>query len=197
MQNISTITDLVNISLAKLGVPPISSIDSDTQPATVMNRLFPLVVNTVQSEFPWEELIVDDWEPSTTGTTDDETGYYQFVMPPQLLRIVNLEYNYRYFVRGKKLYVEVNSPKVRYVKYSETVSDWGPQLGRAVIAKLAVEGCMPLTQNAQLQRTLTEEYERFIRAETRRVASRSRRGGPKNTFKLYPWMATRRSMTHA
>lgn len=141
--------EICSVALVKIGASDIAAFDDETVEADVASRLYDVTLNGLIVTHPWHftlaeaELEAVD-EPAQAGFA------HAFAMPDDLLRIISAGAGSRargveYRVAGRRLYA--NAPRIllSYQRRPATV-DFPPFFVQALIARLAAELCIPLTE---------------------------------------------------
>lgn len=160
----TSVVDVVNKGLDKLGYGAITSLSDGTKAANLADRAWPLVRDEVLRMHPWNFAI------KRTTTAPDSTApswgfLYQHSMPSDLIRIIELldlsaaEYQ----IEGRKILCDVDTLYLRYVSRIEDPNKFDPMFIDTVACKLAYEMCEELTQSNTKKDLLYREFDESIR----------------------------------
>jgi len=167
---VDSLEEVANLALGKIGEQAaISDIDTDTgSAAETVRRFIYQVIREVQSEFRWGELTASV-ELASPMAENDST--YQYTLPSDYLRPASNR-EQEYLIENGYLFTgtAVDFP-FRYIRYSENPAEWSGLLVKCVYFRLALEICMPITENAQKYAALLEEYEKVVFPRARQVGS--------------------------
>jgi len=170
MDKASTLTEVSNLALTLLGEPAISSIDSTTEPAPTLRRVFPGVLRTHEAAYRWPELITE-WAPTEPEEELSSDDWYMYALPADCLRILEEIDGYTYRIEGEYLITPSNAPTFRYLAYSEAVGDWGPQLLDVIAYALAIQVAPKLEQGVKTAEALRAVFDARILPQARRVSA--------------------------
>lgn len=167
---VTTTTALANLALARIGQPPLASIDEDTTVAAQVRALLDPVIRRVQADYPWPELTTRVSPDVALDGVADADGAYRYSLPSDCLRVLRLTGGWPWLLEGLYLCTRVLDPEVVYVRYEPDPSLWQAPLSSAVAASLAVAIVTPISQSDSLRDRLLAEYQDII-ATSRRLAS--------------------------
>jgi hypothetical protein len=167
---VDTLEQVGDLALGKVGEKKrLTNIETDTGNHAEVIRLFiHQVIREVQSEFRWSELTKSVELESPIAENDDT---YQYTLPSDFLRPASNR-DQDYVIENGYLFTSVaeNFP-FRYIRYSENPAEWSGLMVKCVFFRLALEICMPLTENAQKYNSLLEEYEKVVFPRAKMVGS--------------------------
>lgn len=166
----STLEGVANLSLGKLGqAKRITDLTADTHPYAKEIRLFIYqVIREVQTEFRWGELTRS---VTLEDPAEEIDGIYRYVLPEDYLRPAsNREQSYR--LEDGFLWTPVESNfQLKYIRYSVNPEEWSPLLLKCIYFRLAMEICMPITEDDKRYDKLNSEYETTVFPRAQRIAS--------------------------
>jgi len=90
-----------------------------------------------------------------TNLTDYD---YQYVLPEDCLRILDVEDSTQFKREGYFLYCDTEYPTVRYVKMSTDPDEWDNFIQTAISLRLAMMICEGVTGSASMAQVLQQEY---------------------------------------
>jgi hypothetical protein len=155
--------DLVNAALVKLGALPIRGLDDADASAAVAAALYPVVVEAALTAHPWSftlkraELGVLDGAPLADFAV-------RFALPADFLRAIYVEdrgAGPRYALVAGELHSDARAAVLTY-QFRPGEEVFPPFFRAAVIAKLAAELCMPITENTARAEALDRLAEREL-----------------------------------
>lgn len=171
-----SVIELCNNALQDLGEEPVSSLAEATKAARLCNQRWPSVRDAVLRAHPWNcamrltELAPGSEQPLWKWD-------YQYVLPPDFLRVVALtgpagEFIHQWEVIGGSVLCNEAAPvQLAYVRRETDPVRYDPLLGEALSARLAAVLAYPLTGSTSLSKTLWESYSDKLR-EARGVDAR-------------------------
>jgi hypothetical protein len=193
----STIEELANDTMDLLGEDQtFSDLSADTTDnGLILKRMIYRIMREVQAEFPWPELRELSVIATPDATFDNNGGEYdysyRFSLPTDYLRPFNAEL-YNYDIIGPFVYTNVSEDlKFHYIKYSETISEWSPQLYQVIMYQLAITSCLQITQSKSLRDELTAHYEKKILPKAKGIKSQSQRH-PNQRRRVTGWYSNAR-----
>jgi hypothetical protein len=154
-------------ALVRLGAAPITSFAEPTLEAKVAARLYPLTRDALLASHPWsftlrEVELLPLAEPSPPGS-----GGKLFALPADCLRVVSAGPRGRgrgleYRIQGQRLVAGVDQLVLTY-QAAPAETDLPAWFAQALVARLAAELCLPITENAQRAEALAKIAERETR----------------------------------
>lgn len=161
---------LTNTALLKLGAYKITSFVDGSTEADVAGALYAPVRDAMLSSYPWSFATVQ--VVLNTPTTAPVADYaYAFTLPTGCARVLSVGTGgdgsgVSYRITGTTIETDANSIALTYIhKPAETT--YPPYFDLALIARLAAEMCIPLTENTSRGETLYKLAEaEFIRAKS-------------------------------
>jgi hypothetical protein len=150
-------------ALIKIGANSISSFEDGTAEAEVSFNLYPIVKNGLLSAYPWSfATCTKDLARCSEEPIADYKYSYQ--LPSDFLRVIsagmgNSSRGIEYKIVGNKLYTNHSSVVLKYI-YSPREEDLPPYFIESLIAKLASEFCIPITEStsrAEMLKKLSDE----------------------------------------
>jgi len=167
---VDSLEEVANLALGKIGEQAsITDIDTDTgSVAETVRRFIYQVIREVQSEFRWGELTKSVLLAIPMAENDDT---YQYTMPSDYLRPASNR-DQEYVIENGYLFTgEATDFPFKYIRYSEDPAEWSGLMVKCVYFRLALEICMPITENAQKYAALLEEYEKVVFPRACKVGS--------------------------
>ena len=167
----SSIVDICNRALDKLGEAPITSLADDTKPARACNRAFEPLRDAVLRDHPWNFAMAR--AALAASTTAPAWGYAaQYTLPVDCLRVVTVDTTWPWTVEGGAILTDAGAPLyIRYVRRQTDASQFDPLFAEALAARLAVELCEGLTQSNTKREAATRSH-REIMARARAIDGR-------------------------
>lgn len=142
---------LCSRALLKIGASPISGFEEGTPESIVASTLYPSLRDAMLSAHPWSFATRQAELPRLAEAPKaDFTNAYQ--LPPDFLRALSAGDGGRgrgsdYQIRGRMLHTDRPSIVLTYI-YRPTEVDFPAFFDHALIARMAAEFCLPLTENA-------------------------------------------------
>ncbi len=145
-----TDVSLCSAALAKLGARPITSFDEPTAEAETAARLYPIVRDATLMAHPWSFTLAQAFlERDTAAPVGDFA--FAFRLPADLLRTISAGQGgsgrglvYRVF--GDRLHTDADRVLLTYQR-RPAASEFPAHFVPALVARLAAEFCLPLTEN--------------------------------------------------
>lgn len=157
---------LCSQALVKIGANAITSLEEETAEARVAKQLYPLVRDGLLACYPWRfALMQKRLNRLLEKPVADYTYAYQ--LPNDLLRIISAGTGERgkgvdYRVMRHQLHTNV--PEVVLTYISRPYESMFPKFfEQALVAALAVEFCLPLTESTARQEALKKQAEESFR----------------------------------
>lgn len=156
--------DICSAALVKLGARPLAGFDDGSAEAAVADRLYPVARDALLGSHPWgfslaQAALAPDPEPPA-GDFDAA-----FLLPGDMLRGLSAGDDGRgrgldYRILGDRLHANATSVLLTYQRRAPEES-FPAHFTAALIARLAAEFCLPLTESA----SRTEVLAKLARAE--------------------------------
>ena len=160
--------DICSRALLKVGARTISSFDEGNLEAEIAGNLYPIVRDALLSAHPWNFAIVFEDLPRLAETPKADFDA-AFALPGDCLRVLSAgprgtTRGLTYRVIGRALYTDAEAVTISYV--GRPPEDTFPAFfDMALIAQLAAEFCIPLTENT----SRWEGLRQFADVELRRA----------------------------
>ena len=165
--------EIVNMALAKLGQPAITSLDENNTAARTMSTIYDIERKALLRQYRWGFAIA---RAQLAALTDDPAfGYdYQYQLPTdclQLIRVYNqqddpnyADYNTnpqrQYVIEGRKILINEEAPiYIIYVSDFEETGDFDPAFVKMFATALALEACERITQSNTKKQTLMADLQ--------------------------------------
>lgn len=162
-----TYIDLCSLALIKLGASGISSFDDGTVEAQVASAIYPIVKDSLLSVHPWNFATAQKVIPklSQRPVADYQNA---FQLPPDCLRVLSAGSSGRgrgltYKIHGRQVLTDFDDVTITYI-YRAPEAVYPPFFNLALIARLAAEFCIPLTDSTSrwegMQKVAEDELRR-------------------------------------
>ncbi|MBK8174231.1 MAG: hypothetical protein IPK66_02760 [Rhodospirillales bacterium] len=159
---------LCSRALLKIGAQTITSFDEGTMEAEVAASLYPPVRDAVLSAHPWNFAIV---QTVLAKLSDVPIADYAnaFQLPSECIRVLSAGtggrgQGIRYRVSRRQLHADEDDVVLTYI-YRPDEADFPPFFDIALIAQLAAEFCIPLTDST----SRWDNLQKLAEAELRRA----------------------------
>ena len=162
----NTSIDLCSLALLKIGASSIASFDEGTAEAEVAASLYPVVRDAMLSLHPWNFAISRQHLSRLLDKPISDFSH-AFQLPPQCLRVMsagtgNRSRGITYRIGGRRLYSNAEDVILTFVARPHE-SDFPPFFDMTLIARLAAEFCIPLTDSTSRWEGLQQLAERELR----------------------------------
>jgi hypothetical protein len=165
--------DLCSLALLKIGADSIASFEEGTAEAEVAANLYPIVRDALISAHPWNFALAQRTlaKLSIEPVADFDNA---FQLPPDCLRVLSAGIEGRgrgldYRISEHYLHANVEAVVLTYL-YRPNETDFPPFFNMALIARLAAEFCIPLTDSTSrwegLRKYSEEEFRRARRIDS-------------------------------
>ena len=159
-------------ALVMIGAAPISSFEEDTAEAEIARLLYPTIRDGMLAGYPWRFAARGVWLArlaSEDGERDPRDGSNLFALPRDFIRLLSLENDggkiKQFELRDQAVLCDGQSAWLSYVgRLAE--GSFPPWFDLALIARLAAEFCLPLTESSARAEYLFKRSEDQFR-ETR------------------------------
>jgi hypothetical protein len=159
---------ITSAALIKIGAAPIQSFTDDTAEAEIANNLYTIVRDGILSSHPWS--FATKQVALARLETDPIADYdASFQLPSDFLRALSAGVGSRgqgidYRITADKLHANADEINLTYI-YIPNESEFPPFFEQALIAKLAADFCIPLTENSSRSELLAK----FAEAEFKKA----------------------------
>lgn len=157
----SSSIEIINKALLLLGANVITSLDEGSNESTIVGALYPAVRKSCLSIHPWNFAITEVELPAVTGGSSFK-HQYQYNWPSDCLRLLRVYDDPDYKVKGRSVYTNSDSCKIRYIFDNVDTTTWTPTFDNLVAHKLAAELAYPITKSTSLMEAMTNLYGRFV-----------------------------------
>lgn len=163
-----TAVELCARALLKLGAAPIASFADDKAEAMLAQGLYASVRNGLLVQYPWRFAVAQmALAPLQTAPLSEFT--YAFQLPADFLRALNVSNGGIYRIVRHTLHSHSPEVLLSYI-YQPDESYFPAHFQTALVARLAAEFCLPLTENTSradvLMRHAEQEFAKAKRVDT-------------------------------
>lgn len=156
--------ELCSSALIKLGAEAISSFDDGSAEARVASRLYPLARDALLSTHPWS-FATRQAELARLTPASTTAFAYAYQLPNDFLKSLSAGSDRRgrglvFQILNRQLHTDAASAVLSYV-FRPSEGDFPAYFNAALVARLAAEFCLPLTENS----SRTERLSRLAEAE--------------------------------
>ena len=143
--------ELCSSALVKLGADVISSFDDGSAEARVASRLYPLVRDALLSTHPWS--FATRRAPLALVTDVPAASFsYAYQLPVDYLKSLSAgnggrDHGLTFEIINRRLHTNADAVILTYV-FRPSEGDFSAYFGSALVARLAAEFCLPLTENS-------------------------------------------------
>lgn len=166
----TTAVQICSNALLMLGDAPIADFNEDTDKARLASNLFPSVRDFVLRRHPWN-CAIKRVVLAPDATPPEYEFNQQFSLPGDFLRVLSIgEHGERprYRIEGRKLLMDGNSLKLRYIWRNENPATWDAMLIWAMTMVMRGVFAYPVTDSGSLEQ-LIENILRDILRQARAV----------------------------
>ena len=153
-------------ALVKIGAAPILGFDEESIAAEVASLLYPSTRDALLSAHPWNFATAQrSLAPLVTSPTADYA--YAFQLPADYLRALSAGTGRRgrgltYRIAERRLHADADEVVLTYI-FRATEADFPPFFDHVLIARLAAEFCIPLTENSSRAEALARAADEELR----------------------------------
>lgn len=154
-------------ALLKIGAQTIAGFDEGTAEAEVAANLYPSARDALLSAHPWTFATAQRTLPRLAGVPAADYAY-AFQLPAGFLRALSAGIPGRgqgipYRIAENRLHADTGSVTLTYI-FRPDEADFPPFFAAALIARLAAEFCIPLTENTSRAQLLYKLADTELRA---------------------------------
>jgi hypothetical protein len=157
---------LCSRALLKIGAQPVASLEEGSAEAEVAANLYPAVRDGLLASFPWGFATTQATLPRlAVAPVADWNNAFQ--LPADLLRVLSAGSPYlgsglAYHVLGDQLHCNAEQVTLSYIR-RPVESSFPPHFAESLVARLAAEFCLPLTEDAQRAQMLYSLADSLLR----------------------------------
>ena len=157
--------ELCSQALLKIGASTISSFEDGTAEAEIAGGLYPLIRDAQLSAHPWSFATAQASLPRLVSEPLADFDH-AFQLPGDFLKAISagqpgVGRGLTYRVSGQRLHASTDEVVLTYV-YRPAEGDFPPFFSQTLVARLAAEFCLPLTENTsradRLRRQADDEF---------------------------------------
>ena len=142
--------DLCSRALVKLGANPIASFNEATAEAKVCTQLYEPTLESLLAAYPWR-FALEKSELARLTTTPMADYQYAYQLPNDCVRVLSAgnglkSQGLKYKIIGGTLHTDSDRVIISYIAKPDE-SAFPPFFSNALIARLAAELCLPLTES--------------------------------------------------
>lgn len=143
--------ELCSNALVKLGAEGISSFDDGSAEARIASRLYPLTRDALLSTHPWS-FAMRQAVLARLAAAPTTTFAYAYQLPNDYLKAISAGGEGRgsglvFQIVNRQLHTDAEAPALTYV-FRPSEGDFPAYFSAALVARLAAEFCLPLTENS-------------------------------------------------
>lgn len=155
------VVDICNRALTKVGDDRITSLTDGTKAASVCNHAYEFVRDSVLRSSVWN-CTVTRATLAPLSSTPDHTYKYEYQLPSECLKIVEVDTTYDWVVEGRKILTDEGTTlKIRYQQRVTDPNQYDSALFELIATTLAYEICETLTQSNTKKQIIGKDLERL------------------------------------
>jgi len=158
---------ICSAALMKLGSAGISSFEEGTPEASIAARLYPLVRDGLISSYPWNFALR---QVKLNRINEDPVAdcKYAYAIPTDALRLMSVgaagkSSGVEYYILGNNIYTNSSEAILTYISLPQE-ENFPPFFRDVLVAKLAAEFCLPLTENSVSAQEFAKRAENAVAA---------------------------------
>ena len=158
-----SVIDVCNRALGKIGQPRITSLLDNNKAAKACNHAFEFVRDRFLRSHVWNFTIKRSIL-APLGTTPAHTYIYEYQLPADSIRILQVDTTYDWIVEGRKILTdEGDELRVVYQCREEDTNQYDTMAFETLAALLAYELCEELTQSNTKKQEAFRDYRETFR----------------------------------
>tara|TARA_R110000803_G_scaffold66166_2_gene127494 strand:+ start:3239 stop:3841 length:603 start_codon:yes stop_codon:yes gene_type:complete len=162
----TSVVQIVNNALIKIGANAIISLTEDSEAARAANVMYEQVRDATIRDHIWN-FAVARVELAQSVETPAFRFAFQYQLPSNCLRVLQMEdVNMVYKIEGRKLLTDEGTAKIMYLGKVTDVNEYDSMFVEALSARLAAELAITLAESNSLYQNMMEMY-RFKIADAR------------------------------
>ena len=154
----TSIVQIVNNALVKIGANSITSLTEDSEAARAANVIFEQVRDATLRDHVWNFAIKRVQLAQDTAAPAYEYAF-QYSLPSDCLRLLQMEEKTMvYTIEGRKLLTDEGTAKVKYLAVITDPNEFDAMFVEALSARLAAELAVTLAESNTLYQNMMEIY---------------------------------------
>jgi len=158
----ASVVQICNLALAKIGSPPIASLDQDSREARACSLTFPFARDEVLQLRPWASCVT-----RSSLTMLDTAPLFEFKsawqLPADYIDLVRLgdddNAQIKHRIEGRVLLTNTDTARIIYIFRNEDTSTFEPVLSDLIASRMAIDLALMVANSASLANGLTQIYE--------------------------------------
>lgn len=160
-----TSIEICNSSLAILGMPPVVSLEDESNSARQCRTLFPILRDRVLRDHLWSFATAFAELQQLAEASPEERFSFVCALPADLIRVISIEGSGKYRkIAGKKILVQALPARIAYIRRVTDSGEFDGCFAEALQYLLAAELCMANTRDGNLAGFYRQEYEHRLAA---------------------------------
>ncbi|WGF89276.1 hypothetical protein [Marinivivus vitaminiproducens] len=177
---------LCSAALVKIGALPLASLGDGSAEATVASQLYPLVRDSLLAAHPWT-FALRQVRPERLAQAPEADFRHAFALPADFLAALSVGTgtrgrNVTYRVAAGAVHTDAEAIVLTYVSRPEEAA-FPPLFDHVLVAALAAEFCVPLTENTSRADVLGRQAKEALR-DAKRIDSQQDTPGAIEDFTL-------------
>jgi len=153
--------DVINKSLILIGADIITDLSEGSVESTYAASLWDGVRQSCLRLHPWNFALKEIELPSVAGGSDFKHKH-KYNLPSDFIRLITVYDDGAFKLKGKSIYSNLPSCKVRYVYDNIDVSTWDASFVNVVAYKLASELAYPITKSSSMMQVMIQNFARHL-----------------------------------
>jgi hypothetical protein len=151
-------------ALNKLGAEVIMSFDDHTNRSNLCRDFYPYIRDAVLRAYPWNCALIQKALVHDAATPLFDWDYkFQLPIDPYCLRVIKIEDEPDYAIKGRYIYTNESSISIEYISRITDPGLFDSLLKEAIEARLAAELAIPITRIPQMASQMWALYEAKLR----------------------------------
>lgn len=162
----TSVTQICNMALSKVGANRISSLSDGTKNSILCNEFYAPTVDEVLRMHPWN-CAIHRASLSALAAAPDFGYAYQYPLPsaPYCLKVLQMQYlDYEFKIEGRMLLTNEGTCNILYIKRITDPTKFDSLLVEAIATRIATKLAYPVTQSKTLKEQLAEEFNLILSA---------------------------------
>lgn len=154
----TSVVQIVNNALIKIGVNSILTLTEDSEAARAANLIYEQVRDDVLADHVWNFAVkrvelAQDTDSPVFGFAN------QYALPVDRLKVLGLgDGTIQFTIEGSKLLTDSDTAQIKYIRRVEDPNEFSPKFIEALSARLAAELAIPLVDSNSLYQNMYEVY---------------------------------------
>ena len=146
--------EIANRALTLLSADRIQALNDTSEQARKINAIFDSTRDALLSEHNWNFALKERQLSLLSETPVLDAWDFEYQLPSDCLRVVNIEGDYEFAIYSNKLYTNTDDARITYVSRETDPNRFSAGFAKALASRLAADLAFGITQNATMAQNM-------------------------------------------